>query len=139
STRERAASERGLPTLGRITQVSAAPGLLTTRIDAHAAVWSADDADQLSLCARLATGDTGALRDVPRPAPPRRGRHAGYSFRAPTGSVCSAVAVCSAAAADCSAAAAVATSLLMSMRQPVNLAARRAFWPSLPLATARGR
>ena len=85
--------EGGLPALGRIAQVRAAAGELPGRVDGDAAVRRADDAHQLPLRARLATGDTGALGDVPRPAPPRRGRHAGYSFRAPTGSVC-----CSAAA-----------------------------------------
>jgi hypothetical protein len=122
--RDVAALQCCLPALRGITQVGAASRELTGGVDCDVAVRGCtDDADKTTLRICLTTGDASTLGDVPRPAPPRRGRHAGYSVRAPTGSVCSAGAAAGAAGAE----AATATSLLMSMRQPVSLAARRAF------------
>src|SRR5262249_35116024 len=111
-----AALQTGIPTLDSGAQVGAAARAFAGGIDSNAAVWCPHDAHKLSLGVGLTTRDAGALGDVPWPAPPWWGRHAGYSLWAPTGSVCSDAA-----------AAAAATSLLMSIRQPVSFAARRAF------------
>jgi hypothetical protein len=124
AAREMPALQCCLPACSGITQVGAASRELTGGVNYDVAVRGrTDDADKTTFRICLPTGDASTLGDVPRPAPPCRGRHAGYSVRAPTGSVCSAGAAAGAAGAE----AATATSLLMSMRQPVNLAARRAF------------
>ena len=121
---QHATFERALPALGGVTEVRAATRPLARGIDSNAAINSPHDPHEATLVADLSAGDTSPLGDMPWAAAPRRGRHQGYSFVAPTGWLCSAGA---AGCCCCSAAAAAATSLLMSMRQPVNLAASRAF------------
>ena len=124
--------EGGMPARAIRAQIRTPAWLATSHVHEHVAGWGAHDTHEVTLGPLRSTGDTGTDRDVPR----RCGGRGGYDATSVvTGSARTAataspgISGAASAPAEGSGGAPLGGvwSLRISMRQPVSLAARRAF------------
>src|SRR5579885_1189519 len=131
---ERPAPQPGVPALAVATKVRAPAGLLAGRVDLDP-VRRSDEPDQLALRTCLTAGDAGPLWDLTN----AWAAAAGFRLR-PGGGLAHSpppTLLATRAAPACAGGWPKPRheAGLMSIRQPVSFAARRAFWPPRPIAS----
>src|SRR5581483_7935588 len=131
---ERPAPQSGVPALAVATKVRAPTGLLAGRVDLDP-VRRSDEPDQLALRTCLTAGDAGPLWDLTN----AWAAAAGFRLR-PGGGLAHSpppTLLATRAAPACAGGWPKPRheAGLMSIRQPVSFAARRAFWPPRPIAS----